>query len=536
MIWTSKAEKLLAILRGPKPFACLDKITLTYKGEKFDGLGTIEVDSEHARFEVDFRFQYEAVPIDFLEFFHRQSAPQIVNPEDFWAAEATTACGIRFSMRVPPPHNSKWGTGRILRFWSHVEAINVVPDPWDTGDRDVHSAQTERINTIFPRDRVIVPGATEKADAALDMACAGAPPKFHALLAGVELAVTNTATMGTYFHPLDGEKPDFKFDLYKEEHGDYSFCLESVGGDLHVSMYFNDPKLDHGDCSKKFQALLSAVSFAHGYHSWPILEEHCLGGRVVTCRVKPYFQLERSQFQPLNKHLSQSRKDCGTMIGVATQFFSGAGPLVGVFLDFAFLHRDAGMKAVPLKVQVLTACTIFEGLMTELLKEYHLEEDALLSDDGQAFDAAKKAALAWSKEQGTGQDAANTPWARISSRLENSSFLRTKEKVKAVGDHYGLPWEGDLKEVYVIWDQVRHALAHGASGEMNFYRSCKFFTAWSRLSGAIFRFMLAEMGYTGWFRYSPLEAGLEELEILPPPSTSNNPTPCGPAAAEASTD
>ena len=203
------------------------------------------------------------------------------------------------------------------------------------------------------------------------------------------------------------------------------------------------------------------------------------------------------------------------MIGIATKFFSGERPMVPKFLEFAFLHRDAGMKAVPLKVQVLTACTVFEGLVTELLKEYQLEEAALLSEDGKAFDAAKNAVLVWSRAQGAGLQAENTPWARISSRLENSPYLRTKEKVKAVGDHYGLPWEGDIKEVYSIWEQVRHALAHGASGGMDFNRSRKFFTAWSRLSGAIFRFMLAEMGYTGWFRYSPMEPGLKELQILP---------------------
>jgi hypothetical protein len=219
------------------------------------------------------------------------------------------------------------------------------------------------------------------------------------------------------------------------------------------------------------------------------------------------------------------------MIGSAARFFSSDSRLARVILDFAFLHRDAGMTAVPLKVQVLTACTIFEGLVVELLKEHQLEEGALLSDDGQAFDAAKKAALAWTREQGAGQEAANTPWARISSRLANSPYLRTKEKVKAVGDHYGLPWEGDFKEVYSIWEQVRHALAHGASGEMDFNRSRKFFTAWSRLSGAIFRFTLAEMGYTGWFRYSPMEDELQELEIRPPHSELSTPAPGGPAAA-----
>jgi hypothetical protein len=525
MIWTTNANKLLTILRGPKPFVFLDKVTLNYKGEKFDGLGTMDVDFEHNRFEIDFRFQYEAVPIEFLEWFNRQSAPSIENPEDFWEAEVTTASGIRFSMRVPPPYNSKWGPGKILRFWSHVEAIEVLPDSWDTGDGDVQSAHRKRIETIFTRDRVINSEATKEADAALDMARSQAPPKFHVILARVALGVTNTAEVGTHHHPLEGERSHFKFGLYKEEHEDYSFCLESVDDDLHVSMYFNDPKLDCGDCRKKLQALLSAVAFTHGYHSWPLLEEHCLGGHVVTCRIKPYFNLERSEFQPLNEHLSRSHKECGAMIGIATKFFSGERPMVSRFLEFAFLHRDAGMKAVPLKVQVLAACTVFEGLVTELLKEHQLEEAALLSEDGKAFDAAKNAALVWSRAQGAGQAAANTPWARISSRLENSPYLRTKEKVRAVGDHYGLPWEGDLKEVYGIWEQVRHALAHGASGEMDFNRSRKFFTAWSRLSGSIYRLMLAEMGYAGWFRYSPMEDGKDNLEIRPvhPESITTDP-------------
>ena len=515
MIWTSNAEKLLKILRGPKPFVCLDKVILTYKGETFEGLGTMEVDLEHARFEIDFRFEYEAVPIEFLELFSRQSAPRIENPEDFWEAEVITACGIQFSMRVQPPHLSKRGTCRILRFWSHVEAINVVPDFWDTGDRDVQAAHTERINTIFSRDRVRVSGASEKADAAVDSAHAKAPPKFHAILAGVELAVTNTGIWSTHHHPAEGSLPDFNPHLFKEDTDDYVFWLEPENGDLHVFMQFKNSDFSHDVCPNKFRALLSAVAFTHGYHSWPLLEEHCLCGRVVKCRIKPYFRLERSEFQPLNEHLSRSHKECGAMIGIATKFFSGERPMVPKFLEFAFLHRDAGMKAVPLKVQVLTACTVFEGLVTELLKEYQLEEAALLSEDGKAFDAAKNAVLVWSRAQGAGLQAENTPWARISSRLENSPYLRTKEKVKAVGDHYGLPWEGDIKEVYSIWEQVRHALAHGASGGMDFNRSRKFFTAWSRLSGAIFRFMLAEMGYTGWFRYSPMEPGLKELQILP---------------------
>ncbi len=517
MIWTSNAEKLLAILRGPNPFVCLDKVTLSYKGEKFDGLGTMEVDSEHNRFEIDFRFQYEAVPIEFLELFSRRSAPSIETPEDFWEAEVTTACGIRFSMRIPPPHESESGTSHVLRFWSHVEAINLVPDSWNTGDRDVQAAHTECINTIFSRGRVRVPGESEKADAVLDRARAQAPPKFHAILAGVELGVTNTAEVGTHHHPLEGEKSHFKFGLYEEDHGHYRFCLESEVNDLLVTMHFKDPNASHEECLRIFQALLSAVAFTHGYHSWPLLEEHCLDGRISLCRIKPYLKLERAEFQPLNEHLSRPHRNCGTMIGVATQFFSSGSPLVAVILEFAFLHRDAGMKAVPLKIQVLTACTIFEGLVREMLKEHRLEEAALSSEDGLAFDAVRKAAVAWSREQGVGQAATDTPWARISGVLAGSHFLRTKEKVRAVGEHFRIPWEGDLKEVSSIWDQQRHALAHGASGELDFNRSQKFFTAWSRLSGAIYRFMLAEMGYTGWFCYSPMEEGKEMLEIPPSP-------------------
>lgn len=514
MIWTSKADKLLTILRGPKPFVCLDRVTLNYKGEKFDGLGTLELDSEHARFEMDLRFQPKDIPIEFFNLFRHQSVPVIVNPQDFWEGEVTTACGIQFSMRIPPPHKNEYTSGGILRFWSRVGWIDVVPESWNTGDRFVESARSDRIQAIFPRDRVRVPGAIGKADAAIHQAHAQAPPKFHAILAGAELGVTNTAVLGTQHHPVEGAKPDFKFGLYKEEHEEYVFWLESEDHDLHVFMQFKNPDAPHEDCRRIFQALQSAVAFTHGYHSWPLLEEHCLEGRIASCRIKPYFKLERSQFQPLNEHLSIRHRDCGAMIGIATKFFIGGGPLVRMFLDFAFLHRDAGMKGVPLKVQVLTSCTIFEGLVTDLLRQHRLEEAALASQEGRAFSIAKEAMIAWAKEQGMGQGAGTTPWSRISGILGSSRFLRTQEKVKAVGDHYGFPWEGDLEDVCVMWNQQRHALAHGASGGMDFNRTRKLFNAWSRLSGTIYRLMLAEMGYTGWFRYSPMESGLEELQIL----------------------
>ena len=84
--------------------------------------------------------------------------------------------------------------------------------------------------------------------------------------------------------------------------------------------------------------------------------------------------------------------------------------------------------------------------------------------------------------------------------------------MKAVADFYGFQWNGDLEDVFKLWKIQRNPLAHGSgSGENNNLQ--EMFNAWSRITGTINRFMLAEMGYDGWFQYSPLEAGREELWI-----------------------
>jgi hypothetical protein len=85
----------------------------------------------------------------------------------------------------------------------------------------------------------------------------------------------------------------------------------------------------------------------------------------------------------------------------------------------------------------------------------------------------------------------------------------------AVAECFEFPWAGDVEEIFDIWNSHRHGLAHGAEVKSDFDSIKGQFQAWSRLSGAIHRFILAEMGYIGSFSYSPMEPGLVEMDLKP---------------------
>jgi hypothetical protein len=205
-----------------------------------------------------------------------------------------------------------------------------------------------------------------------------------------------------------------------------------------------------------------------------------------------------------------------SMLGIAYDYFKGEQAIVTRIKKAMWLYRDAASNAVPFPIKVLTACTLFEGLVKYLFDAHALKAPTKNGEESAAFKATKDAAkeLLMVKHRETATDAdVESDWSRMAGYLNGCGFVRPKERLKAVADHFGFQWENDVEQIHETWNRHRNGLAHGAEVKSDFDSISGLFQGWSRLSGAIHRFILAEMGYVGSFSYSPMEPGLVEFNI-----------------------
>jgi hypothetical protein len=311
---------------------------------------------------------------------------------------------------------------------------------------------------------------------------------------------------------------DEKRDTFVDENDERRIGLVEIDGDLHVYLELPPSANSEEDEKAVFSALLEAVAFTHGCQPFPSLSEYSRAGRVVTCAITPTTELGIAMFTPLSNRAIHMGFGAKKMLGVAFDFFQQDKAIVRRISKAMWLYRDAASKAVPMPIQVLTACTLFEGLMQALFDAHNLKEPTSSSDNSVAFRNAKKGTISCLEQQHTRAGygpKSESPWRRFAGYLKGLGYVRPKERTMAVAECFEFPWAGDVEEIFDIWNSHRHGLAHGAEVKSDFDSIKGQFQAWSRLSGAIHRFILAEMGYIGSFSYSPMEPGLVEMDLKP---------------------
>jgi len=507
MIWTTNAKKLLEELNLEDSFLTLDSLTIQTEETTLTGRGTLK--RRKGRFSLVARFEFGSVPGSFGQsHVDGMQNPRLYSRDEFWKMEAKTSGGVSFECEVGPPHRWTDHSDGVTEIRCHIDRLILIPQLLDATDFRCFDPLLEKLNE---------PGSIEGdcVEFSLD------PPepvatKFHAILPGVKCVLAEHMTRIERHNAFLPTTTSEKRDTFVDENEKRKIALIEENGDLHVYLELAPGNLTEDAEKKIFSALLDAVAFTHGCQPYCRLKEYSRGGRVVYCEIRPVTDLEIAMIKPLREHAVFRSTGARSMLEVAFDFFKGDKAIVTRVRKAMMRYRDAASKDVPLPIQVLTACTLFEGLVKYLFDAHSLKGPTKKGAPAAIFNANKEAAkellMAKHREIGT-DEKAESDWSRMAGYLNRCDYVRPKERLIAIAEHFHFPWKNDVEQIQEIWDRHRNALAHGAEVKEDFDSISELFQGWSRLSGAIHRFILAEMGYVGTFSYSPLEPGLVEMDL-----------------------
>jgi hypothetical protein len=505
MTSNSGAKRLLEEFEQGGGFLILSALSIQAGDTSLTGSGKLLHSNES--FLLTARFELGSVPGDFARSnVDGMREPHLYSRDQFWKIRATTFGGVEFEGAVAPPHGWRDRADGVTEIDCDIDQINLE------GETD-----TDFLIALYQVLEGVDLTINQTFEVPLD-SLNSTPSRFHAILPGVNCLLAEHRTRverhNAFFQATASERLDTFVDVNDERR----IGLVEEDDGLHVHL-----ELPPGDRSEEvekaiFSALLNAVAFTHGCQPIPCFKEYRRAGRVVLREVRPVTTLKMATIKPIG---SQARDRC--MLGLAFDFFKRDQAIVPRIQKAMWLYRDAAAEAVPLPVQLLTACTLFEGLVQALFDAHNLKGLTSSSENSIAFRNAKKATISCLEGQhvktGFGLDA-ESPWRRFAGYLKNAGYVRPKERTMAVAEFFGFPWAGDVEEIFTIWNRHRNGLAHGAEVKGDFDSIKGQFQAWSRLSGAIHRFILAEMGFVGRFIYSPMEPGLEEMDLKPKSAAS----------------
>jgi hypothetical protein len=262
---------------------------------------------------------------------------------------------------------------------------------------------------------------------------------------------------------------------------------------------------------KQFEAFLKAIAFTHGWHAWPSQIEYRSDHRLLINRIKCIRRVSESPHAPFSERMWFNGYALSDPLEKAYQFFLADSELSHEIDELLYLFREAGDDGVPLRVSLLTICTLYESLMRSAFR--HVLADRELPAEVVAFNKLKAQMLKRlkkRKEASLGLKA--DVISRMSGILASASGESIREIVTAVTGKLWANSPLDWKSIHKEWTLYRNPLSHRIAGspgeEKNFGGEL---LAVSRLAGAVNAVILKLMGYSGMARISTFEDGYKTI-------------------------
>lgn len=496
MIRHSAADKFLRDLRSPHGKVRLVELHADTPGGRRSGIG--EIGWEGGKYRIEWFVPSAGNLSGVIPGLSKEShGPKTYTKADKLRMQAATTSGLRLEFDVFPTGNFRTSTSSpfVLLFFD-THHLSIVKPEVDPVEEAAFAARMKARGLPWPDS--------------------SPPPEevlHHAVFVGIESPLRiQRKTVTTVVNEFHGTNEGFKSDTWMLEWEGMSFGLIQREKELHIYMRIKNSKHTMEEEESTFTAFLNSISFTHGFRAFPTAREVCHDHKVVKCEIGDLDGVSSSQAATLGEWFMMS--DCEIMMTSAFDFFRSDSKLVSKFWKFHGLVCQAHEGSTVRHSDLLAICTVFEGLIKCLFAHHHLKSTAVQSTRADEFSIAKKAVSDWlnSKHLGSGS-VVDCPWSRLIGYIETCDFVSSQEQIRAVSDFYGLNWEGDMKEVFQIWKRQRNPMAHGTIRDKDEDETKGGFIAWSRLTGAIKHLILAEMGYVGSFRYSPMEPGLEQMRI-----------------------
>ena len=293
----------------------------------------------------------------------------------------------------------------------------------------------------------------------------------------------------------------------------WNYGLIQVGDNLHVHLKSKESYVSKGKANdqKHLDAFLRAIAFTHGQHAWPWRLTYRVGHKLLTNKVRIVRKTSRTSHAPFsqriwfNSRVGNIAWDFGDALQTTYTFFVNETLLSKEIEELLYLFREAGGCEIPLQIELLTICSLYESLMRAIFA--HQSLGVTKSPEVLAFIAEKKKIVQELKQNRKSLPKLEAAaYSRMMSLLASASPESIREIVEIVSSRLLINSSVNWKKTHKEWSTFRNPLSHkisaGADGENNLP---KYMMAVSRISGAINVVLLKLMGYSGMARTSVYE-------------------------------
>jgi hypothetical protein len=315
--------------------------------------------------------------------------------------------------------------------------------------------------------------------------------RFEAIIVNCKLIAKNLATTTIRKNKFLGKSSGWDYDTYLAKGRTYDVALiRNDNGDLHIHFCSKGQyeSASPAEDRHRFQAVLEAIGFTHGFNPWPYSYQQWREGSLVESRFSAPQIPPKTDQAPFDGALG----DFGhpPPILVVSRFFEKGSELSRHIAYFLFIFRQAGEKGVHLPVRTLAFCSLFEGLVNRLFEELRLEKELRRSTpEFGEFLAARDRLVQTLNKDGAAGDAASR---RLAGLLGHAEPVSVKDRFFALCDAFKLD-RTEMKRHFDAWREERNPLMHGKWRD----HSDGDFERQSLIAGAINILLLKLMGYSG---------------------------------------
>jgi hypothetical protein len=480
----------------------LDKVKIVTPDHSYKGTGVLEC-KERLRISITLPKGTEGPA----------ASGGIVSRENFWRLEGVLEDSMTVSVERLAPFHEKNSSNGIHTLVFDADELDIAPH---SSDRMTSRQISKMLSARRPKQSAASsgPAATKEPKAKPEHHAT-----FFAVLKGYKLIAHNQGTDIVETNDFLGKSSRSSQDTYAGTLPAWKYGLIQVKDDVHVHLRSETRHRanDMADDRRHFDAFLKAIAFAHGQHAWPSQIEYRSDHKLLINRLKCIRNVSGTPHTPFsermwfNGHLGQIQWDLADPLQRAFQFFLSNSELSKEIDELLYLFREAAENEVPLRVSLLTICTLYESLMRSAYR--HGPPDREESPEIVAFNRLKTETLTrLKKRKAKSLGAKAAALSRLSGIVASASSESIREIVEAVTAEL---WENsplDWKAIHKEWTTYRNPLSHkitGSPGEEKDFRGE--LLAVSRIAGAINAIILKLMGYSGMARISTFEDGYKAI-------------------------
>jgi hypothetical protein len=451
------ADQFANLVRSGEGKLRVSKVILQAEGQKIRGQGVLKINTEELELDFEVAPKYQ-IP---------RSRKSIWNEEDFWRLSGVIEDDLPFTSERVSPGSRTDHFGRRTRTVQSLHLPRVDLKPEARGKKQRKSPKIE----------------------------------FTAVLIGCPHFFFNAGTITTIDNDFLGKRTtQSSGNTFIDRRDDYDFALiESDNGDMEVHLRSKSKFRSKGeeDDRRRFQALLAAVGFTHGFQPWPFRLTYWRNERKLGDHITAPRALAKTIHAPLDRGLGftggHGRKGTrNSPIRIAAKFFEKEKTLSEKLSYLLFLFRAGGAESVDTRIRTLAFCSMFEGIVDLLFDHLGLERELRTKEPQFNEYIRQRDRLCLRLKRFAGKK--NSALQRIAAALEHAKAIRVRDKFRALCDHFGLN-QKEMKPHLDSWIKRRNPLSHG-----RWDSTSEDFIDQSRIAGAINILVLKLMGYSGRMR------------------------------------